>query len=403
MISNPRVLAISDKPTLASLLRDIGVDKDGIEIMSPKGTHRLLQLERVDFRAANILKQEMLGMGGEAAISGKSYRLAAGTTDVVLMGNRPQFDGLCAKLSRQPFKLPQVGKEIKEVLANFEASPPTLKIGRSRLNLAKRTHIMGVLNVTPDSFSDGGKFFDAKAAVLHALQMAKEGADIIDVGGESSRPGAHPVSVREEIDRTVPVIEGITSQTNKPISIDTYKWRVAEAALEAGAAMVNDITGLRDRRMIKLVVERKVPVVIMHMKGSPQTMQENPQYESLMGEIVGFLRAQSQAACSAGVAKDKIIVDPGIGFGKTVEHNLEIMKRLSEIKSLGYPIMIGASRKSFIGKVLDLEVEERLEGTAATIAYGISQGARIVRVHDAKQMSRVVRMTDAMVRIAIGR
>lgn len=403
MISNPRVLAISDKPTVASLLRRIEVDKDGVEIMSPKGAHRLMQLEKIDFRAANILKQEMLGMGGEAAISGKTYRLAAGATDVILMGTWPQFDGLCTKLARQPFKLPQIGEEIKEALANFEAPLPTLKIGRSRFSLAKRTYIMGVLNVTPDSFSDGGRFFDEEVAVSYALQMGKEGADIIDVGGESSRPGARPVSVKEEIDRVVPIVKKIASQTNKPISIDTYKWPVAEAALGAGAAMVNDITGLRNKRMVKLMAEREVPVVIMHMKGSPQTMQKNPQYESLMGEIVGFLRSQAETACSAGVAKDKIIVDPGIGFGKMVEHNLEIMKRLSELKSLGYPIMIGTSRKSFIGKVLDLPLEQRLEGTAATIAYGISQGASIVRVHDVKQMSRVVRMTDAMVRATVER
>ncbi len=266
------------------------------------------------------------------------------------------------------------------------------------LDFSKKTHIMGILNVTPDSFSDGGLFFDKKRAVEHALRMVEEGADIIDIGGESTRPGASMVDEDEELRRVIPVIEAISGKVKVPISIDTYKARVAEEALKAGASMVNDISGLRfDPRMAEVVARYEVPVVIMHIKGTPRDMQKNPTYKALIPEIMDYLREGIEIARQRGVRDDMIIIDPGIGFGKTVEHNLEIIHRLSEFKGFEKPILIGPSRKSFIGRVLnDAPVTERLEGTGASVAIAIFNGADIIRVHDVKEMVRVARVADAI-------
>ncbi|MBI5098620.1 MAG: dihydropteroate synthase [Nitrospirae bacterium] len=259
---------------------------------------------------------------------------------------------------------------------------------------------MGILNVTPDSFSDGGKYFDKDSAVEQALRMQDEGADIIDIGGESTRPGAEKISVKEEINRVVPVIEALANKVNIPISIDTYKSVVAEAAILSGASIINDISGLRfDPEMPHVAARHNVPVVIMHIKGTPKNMQKKPVYKSLMPEITDYLREGVEIARNAGVADDKIVIDPGIGFGKTIEHNLEIIKKLNEFSGLEKPILIGPSRKSFIGRILgDLPVTERLEGTAAAVAIGIFNGANIIRVHDIKAMAHVARIADAIKR-----
>lgn len=256
---------------------------------------------------------------------------------------------------------------------------------------------MGIINVTPDSFSGDG-IVDSDDAVAKAWKFVEDGADIIDIGGESTRPGSQPVSVDEEMRRVLPVIEKLRTQNFPlPISIDTYKPEVAKRALEAGACIVNDIFGLRQPGMLELVAEFKPAVVIMHMQGTPQTMQLNPTYTDCVREIAEFLREQAEKAMAAGLPRERIIVDPGIGFGKTVEHNLEILRRLREIKALGFPVLIGTSRKSFIGKVLGIEVPaERVWGTAATIAIAIANGADIVRVHDVREMAQVARMTDAI-------
>ncbi|MBM4087601.1 MAG: dihydropteroate synthase [Planctomycetes bacterium] len=264
------------------------------------------------------------------------------------------------------------------------------------LKLGAKTLVMGVLNVTPDSFSDGGQHFAAEAAVRHGLEMVEAGADIIDVGGESTRPGAETVPETDEIRRVVPVIEALMAKATPFISIDTYKPAVAAAALDAGARMVNDVNGLRDAKMMALVARRGVPAVIMHMQGMPRDMQKNPTYADVVGDILAFLRAQIAAAVRAGVAAERLIVDPGIGFGKTVAHNLEILRRLDEFRSLGRPVMIGTSRKSFIGQVLGVPVEQRLMGTAATVAWAVAKGAKIVRVHDVREAVQVVRMCDAI-------
>lgn len=267
------------------------------------------------------------------------------------------------------------------------------------------TKIMGILNVTQDSFSDGGLYFDKAAAINRAIQMVEEGADIIDIGGESTRPGSEPVPEEEEIRRTIPVIEALVKEISVTISIDTYKSRVANRALEAGASMVNDISGLRfDPDMPDVIAYHNVPIVIMHIKGTPKDMQQNPVYEALIPEIMDYLSEGIQIAAKAGIKEDKIIIDPGIGFGKTFEHNLDIICNLSAFTLLGKPILIGPSRKAFIGKVLgDLPPTDRLEGTAAAVAISIFNGANIIRVHDVKEMIHVAKVADAIKNVRLYR
>lgn len=261
-----------------------------------------------------------------------------------------------------------------------------------RLVLGERTLVMGILNITPDSFSDGGKFNSPGRAVERALQMVEEGADIIDVGGESTRPGHTPVPAEEELKRVLPVLERLAEAVEVPISIDTYKAEVALRAVRVGASIVNDVWGLRrDPDMARVVAELGVPYIMMHN-------QEGTNYKELMGDIINSLREGIDLALKAGIKEENIIIDPGIGFGKTAEQNLEVIRRMKELEVLGRPILLGPSRKSFIGKALDLPVEERFEGTAAAVAIGIANGADIVRVHDVKGMVRVARMADAIIR-----
>ncbi|MCD6335219.1 MAG: dihydropteroate synthase [Candidatus Latescibacteria bacterium] len=267
------------------------------------------------------------------------------------------------------------------------------------LHLSRRTHVMGILNVTPDSFSDGGRFLRLDDALRRAEEMVAEGADLIDIGGESSRPGSDPVALDEELDRVIPVVETLAGRVSVPLSVDTYKAEVARRALDAGAALVNDISAMRfDPAMKELIAERGVPVILMHMRGTPRDMQISPFYEDVIGEIGAFLRERIAEAVSAGIAQSSIVVDPGIGFGKRVADNLEIVRRLDAFHALGCPILLGPSRKSFIGKVLDVPSEERLEGTAAVVALSVLRGAHLIRVHDVRQMVRVARMVEAIER-----
>jgi dihydropteroate synthase len=257
-----------------------------------------------------------------------------------------------------------------------------------------KTIIMGVLNVTPDSFSDGGKFLAPDNAISRAQQMIEEGADIIDIGGESSRPGSVPVSEEEELNRIIPVLDALTS-AEIPISVDTYKANVAEKALAKGASIINDISGLNfDPELADVVAEHNASIILMHTLGKPKTMQKNIYYDDVIEDIHQYLENSIETAMNAGISEENIVIDPGIGFGKTIEHNLEIIKRLKEFSDLNKPILIGTSRKSFIGKILDLPVEDRLEGTLATLAVSIMNGAKILRVHDVKESKRVTMMVD---------
>ena len=264
------------------------------------------------------------------------------------------------------------------------------------LNIKRETLVMGIVNVTPDSFSDGGKFFSPEVAISHASKLITQGADIIDIGGESTRPGAKLVSESEELKRVIPVIEKIRTDNPKIlISIDTTKASVAKYAVEAGANIINDVSGLSfDKNMTGIVESLNVPIVIMHMKGNPQNMQLNPKYKDIVNEILDFFKIKIKIAIQSGINRSMIILDPGIGFGKTVDHNFELLSRLNEFNVLELPIMIGPSRKSFIGITLDLPPEDRVEGTAAAVSAGVMNGASIVRVHDVKSMKRVVKIIE---------
>lgn len=266
--------------------------------------------------------------------------------------------------------------------------------GRS-YDLSAKTHVMGILNVTPDSFSDGGEYLDAKSAVARGEAMVAEGADFIDVGGESSRPGSEPVTAEEELRRVIPVVERLAAKVDVPISIDTWKAEVARQALKAGASVVNDISAMTmDPEMTAVVAESADGVVLMHMKGTPRSMQQDPEYADVLGAVRSFLAERAGAAENAGIRQ--IMIDPGIGFGKTVEHNLTLMARLGDLRTLGRPVLVGPSRKSFIGSILGLPPDQRFEGTAAAVAACILSGASVIRVHDVQAMVRVARIADAI-------
>jgi len=260
--------------------------------------------------------------------------------------------------------------------------------------------VMGILNLTPDSFSDGGKYLDEKKAVLRAVEMAEEGADIIDIGGESTRPGAKKVTAGEEIKRVIPVLEKIVKKTGLPVSVDTYKYEVAKAALDEGASIINDISGLKfSPKIAELTAKAGAGLILMHIKGTPSDMQKDPKYADVVKEIKNYLKESTAVALEAGNKKESIVLDPGIGFGKTLEHNLIILKNIHEFVKLGYPVMLGVSRKSFIGKILNTESTGRLEGSLAAAVLSVKEGVSIVRVHDVKETVRALRVTEAVLRV----
>ncbi len=270
-----------------------------------------------------------------------------------------------------------------------------LDCGGRPLDLS-RPAVMGILNVTPDSFSDGGVFLSRENAIAHARRMAEEGADIIDVGGESTRPGAQPVPVQEEMDRVIPVIEALREKISLPISIDTSKPEVMRAAIAAGAGFINDVRALRDEGALETAASLQVPVCLMHMQGEPRRMQENPRYRDVVADIGDFLRVRLQAAQAAGIPAQRLVIDPGFGFGKTLEHNLELLRGLRKLQSLGAPILVGLSRKSLIGKALGLPVEGRLQASVALALMAVQNGARVVRVHDVGPTVEALRMWQAV-------
>lgn len=299
---------------------------------------------------------------------------------------------------------PRPPPDLNNTVGGFNPLMPTgapacreLKTRHGCIDFARRTAVMAVLNVTPDSFFDGGRHFDTGQAIADGLAMAQAGADVIDIGGESSRPGAEPVAQADELARVIPVIQGLRRQCALPISIDSYKAPVARAALDAGADIVNDISALGfDPAMVPLVAGEKVPVILMHMRGTPRTMQADPQYADVVREVRDFLAERLYDAMDAGVEAESIVLDPGIGFGKTVEHNLQLLRGLSMVAALGQPLLVGVSRKNFIGKILGVGADQRLEGSLAAAVAAVLGGANIIRVHDVAATCRAVRLADAL-------
>jgi len=393
------VIKIRNLEEAAAMFKQIGVDPYGIDAMASKSININILIEDQPCKIANIIKQEMLSVGGDAAVARGSVSCSVPVSDILIMGTIKQISALIRKIEKQPFGLNLIAGNILEILKNISKNEYVLKTCRREINLGKKTLIMGILNVTPDSFSDGGLFYSQQKAVERGLQMADEGADIIDIGGESTRPGAKSLDASVELKRVLPVIESLVKQIKIPLSIDTTKAKVAKFAMVGGAEIVNDISALHgDKEMTKTIKDAGAAVILMHMRGKPRNMQKgNLVYDNLMGEVTDYLKKSSEKALKAGIEKDRMIVDPGIGFGKTPEDNYKIIRNLYQLKELGIPVMIGSSRKSFIGRITGGEPEQRLEGTAATITAAIMNGCHIVRVHDVAAMKKVAAVTDAIV------
>jgi dihydropteroate synthase len=316
--------------------------------------------------------------------------------DTLLTGSREQMEKLLLKLD-QDGALDTLKRILEETLKALSKSRFSIRCRGKRVALGPRTLIMGILNVTPDSFSDGGLFFDKEKAIAQGLKMVEEGADFLDIGGESTRPGSKPVDDGEEIGRVVPVIASLSRQVKVPISIDTRKSVVARKAIDAGAQIINDVSGLSyDPELAAVAAKEDLPIVLMHIRGVPETMQKDVHYSSLFSEILQTLKRAVQKAESAGVDPGQILVDPGIGFGKGLEDNLRIIRNLSELRILGKPILLGTSRKTFIGKILDAGVEDRLEGTLSSTVAGVMNGAHVIRCHDVLPVKKAIAIADAI-------
>jgi dihydropteroate synthase len=383
------------KSELIKELVKTGVDEKAFGIIERKSETIIFKIHDIDARGANILKQEFLSKGGDVAVHKSVASFKIPRTDAILIGTVKTYQEVIKNLALEPyFEL----NEIKDALEKaITKSPfPLFKIRGKVFDFNKSHYIMGILNVTPDSFSDGGKFLDIKSALNHAKEMISEGADIIDIGGESTRPGAESISEEAELNRIIPVIKGLRKINNDIIiSIDTYKSKIVKEALENGADLINDISGLRfDHLMVNVARDSKVPVIIMHVKGTPRDMQKNPHYDDLIRELLEYFNERINALNKAGI--EKIVIDPGIGFGKNPEDNLNIIKNLSEFTVFNLPVLVGISRKSFMGLVLNEPVENRLFGTMTANAIALMNGANIIRVHDVKPHKDLIKIFEAI-------
>ncbi len=399
-----RLISPRPRGALARVLAEAGVDPHGIAIIARKADSIVMRVDRVPAPVANIVKQQLLSMGGDAAVHRDVITGGPPHSSVYLIADRNRLAELPAKLARQPFGLAGLGAEIERLLGALERPPARVVLPRGEIDLAAGPIVMGVLNVTPDSFSDGGAFLDPGAAHERALAMIEEGAGVIDVGGESTRPGAAETSVETELERVMPLLRRLGGSIPVPLSIDTRRAAVARAALDAGAAIVNDVSGLRhDPAMIETVRESGAAVVVMHMQGTPETMQANPSYGDVTGEIVSWLEERTAELVRAGLDREKIIVDPGLGFGKRLEDNLTILNELGDFAGLGFPVMVGYSRKSFIGKITDRDPVLRLHGGFAALAKCLAGGAAFVRVHDVGETVDFLKVWKAIEGAGAGR
>lgn len=321
---------------------------------------------------------------------------SAATVDLLFGGSNQLVPGLRQATERIPHLLP-VAAALEQAWCLKESAPMNLLLGETSVALQHHTSVMGILNVTPDSFYDGGLYLQPEQAIKHAEEMLTDGADIIDVGGQSSRPGARPIPLDVERQRVVPVVREIVKRYGARVSVDTHRARIAEAALDVGAVLINDISAMRfDAQMAPLVARRNASVVLMHMRGTPQTMQQEPTYRHVIDDVYRFLAERLRCAMHHGIARQRIMLDPGFGFGKTARHNLELLHGLEHFQGLGQPLLVGTSRKSFLGRLLQREVWDRLEGTIASVIYTALRGAAMVRVHDVKSAAQAIRLMNTL-------
>jgi len=399
---NYNLRTITARPDLVRAeIEAVGVDPAGYDVLTPKGEQYVLRASGLKSPAVAILKQELLARGGDAATNKGVLTCAVERSDVLIFANARQLRALANGLKGQPFGLPELGEQIKSLLDGLHRAFAPLSLGEYSLPLGERTLVMGILNLTTDSFSGDGLGADVEATLQQARGFAAGGCDILDLGAESTRPGSAGITADAELASLLPVIVALRDPdrgVRLPLSIDSSKAVVADQCLALGAQMINDISGLRgDPAMAAVAAKWQRPTCVMHIKGVPRTMQVQPTYDDLLGEVIAYLRESVELAVAAGLARELVIVDPGIGFGKNFDHNLELLRRLPELHSLGQPLLVGTSRKRFIGHLLgDLPPEQRTWGTAATVAASVAGGAHIVRVHDVAEMVQVVRVADAI-------
>lgn len=390
-----RLLHVPTRANLEREMRRVACDETGVQIMVPKGESYCLRIEHLRGKAAALLKQMMLSVGGDAVISRAVAAFDDTPAPVLLVGDRRHYRRLHKRLRLEPFGLPAVAEEIELTLRRVRETPPPLRCGRHELSF-EQPRVMGIINTTPDSFSGDGLANNLAAAVAQGQAFAAAGADMLDIGGESTRPGSEGVSAAEETARVVPVIESLAAAVDLPLSLDSSKPEVCRAALRAGATLLNDVWGLRQPGMVELAAETGAAVCIMHMQGQPRDMQHQPHYEDVATEVYDFLAERTEAAVAGGIAEEQIMLDPGFGFGKTSEHNLELVRRLRELTSLGRPVLLGCSRKRTIGELTGKEAAERVYGTAAMCAAGLLNGAHVIRVHDVAAMVDVAKVIGAL-------
>ena len=397
-----RVLEWDDLTEIAREIERTESDPEGVGIMTRKGRVFPVRLSGVSLKASPLLKQELLAVGGDAAHARGIADHSVASSAVLLLATWGQYRRLLPKLKRQPFALGEIADEVDRALRHYVAhGARTVRLPHRPLTLGDRPRVLGVVNVTPDSFFDGGRFPEPAAAVAAALALAEEGASVLDIGGESTRPGATPVSPEEEWRRVAPVLDGLRDRSPVPLSIDTRHPEVAARAVAAGADLVNDVEGLRSEEMRRVVARTGAGAIAMHMRGSPTTMQADLEYADLRGEVFRALADATDAAVAAGVAPDRLLVDPGIGFGKSAEQSLELLVHAGEFRSLGYPVVVGASRKSFLGALGGgADPSERLAAGLAAAVIAAERGVALVRTHDVGPTVRALSLVAAAERAA---
>jgi dihydropteroate synthase len=392
--ANAHPIDISSAVDLKRHLGEIDIADQDVEKIADQFLYVTMKLEGVDTRAANLMKSCLETLGGGLAMKKEAHEFTVRETDLIISGSRRTMALLATRLRGEPFGLDGIAAEITACLSS---GARVMRWGSRILDFTRKTYVMGILNCTPDSFYPASRNETLREAIKSTREMISAGVDIIDVGGESTRPGSEPIEADEEIRRVIPVVQAIRRESDIMISVDTRRREIAERALDAGADIINDISGLKHNDdLARLVARRRVPIVLMHMRGTPKTMQKQASYSNTISEILRELQPSIAAALGAGIAPEMIIVDPGVGFAKRAQDNLRIIRELASLKSLNFPILVGLSRKSFIGEILDRPVEKRLIGTVTANTLAVINGANIIRVHDVADAVEMVKVIDSV-------